>query len=134
MASSGRRCARHATRLYCDSFRRLPCLHCQPRSTKRGRCKREMLHKLDKSDTISYDLPESWWDQEGVPVEAVIGKGLGKDEKVSQTPEVPESVRPYYESINREMAKLYPDLTPEQVRLVVAGYAIGQVEKMRKRD
>lgn len=28
-----------------------------------------------------YDVPELWWDQPGIPIEEVIGKGLAKDEK-----------------------------------------------------
>lgn len=48
---------------YYDGFRRLPCLQCQPRSTTRGRCKREALSKLGKSDPFltinitAYALP-----------------------------------------------------------------------------
>ncbi len=44
MVSSGGRCERQAT-VHRSCFRRLPCLHWQPRST-------EALSKLGKSDTI----------------------------------------------------------------------------------
>src|SRR5262249_49129224 len=33
-----------------------------------------------------WDVPTSWWDQEGVPIEKVVGKGLGKDEKSPALP------------------------------------------------
>lgn len=28
-----------------------------------------------------FDVPEQWWEQEGMPLAEVIGKGLGKEEK-----------------------------------------------------
>jgi len=79
------------------------------------------------------DVPESWWDQEGIPIEAVIGKGLGKDEGTEDEgiPIVKTSLVPMIEGALRAGEHGY-EFTVEDLTLHYAEQVPVPIEHIKK--